>query len=179
MRPAPSHPGATAERARLSGNEIGATAPDQQPGCPPAMPCESARVTGQASSQAHYAPNSAALVQAGAASFPGKNRLTEEETELRLKTVAECRSKGMTYDETAAMLGMTSNGLQQWLCKWAGPRISASFRLSTRKCMCCRAEFQSEGAHNRMCADCRRDSHQLSPLESTYGNSGRQVARRK
>jgi len=82
MRPAPSHPGATAERARLSGNEIGATAPDQQPGCPPAMPCESARVTGQASSQAHYAPNSAALVQAGAAVSSAVRRFTAEEDDL-------------------------------------------------------------------------------------------------
>jgi hypothetical protein len=28
-------------------------------------------------------------------------------------------------------------------------------RLTTRRCMKCRSEFESEGAHNRMCGRCR------------------------
>ena len=29
-------------------------------------------------------------------------------------------------------------------------------RVVTRPCMCCRAPFESEGVHNRMCQICRR-----------------------
>lgn len=133
------------------------------------------------SSQAHHAPNSAAPVQAGAAVSSGRNYkpLTEAEIVERERTVARLKKRGLNITQIAPMIGMTPDGLRQWLYKSAGPRLSASFRLSQRNCMCCREAFMSEGAHNRLCADCRRESHQLSPLESTYGSSGRQVGRRK
>jgi len=35
-------------------------------------------------------------------------------------------------------------------------------RLSTRACLCCGADFQSEGAHNRLCNPCRRNPLRLA-----------------
>ena len=37
---------------------------------------------------------------------------------------------------------------------------------TTRKCMTCGAKFESEGAHNRMCNECRR-KERPSPFDPT------------
>lgn len=166
----PAHAGPNAS------GSIRASRPDPQPGGHPAVPSNNTgRVTGL------LPTNSAAPVQAGAAVSSGRNYkpLTEAEIVERERTVARLKKRGLNITQIAPMIGMTPDGLRQWLYKSAGPRLSASFRLSQRNCMCCREAFMSEGAHNRLCADCRRESHQLSPLESTYGSSGRQVGRRK
>ncbi len=60
---------------------IGASRPDPQPGGHPATSHSMGRVTGLPS-QAHYAPNSAALVQAGAAVSSAVRRFTAEEDDL-------------------------------------------------------------------------------------------------
>lgn len=36
-------------------------------------------------------------------------------------------------------------------------RILKGRRTKTRTCLCCSIEFPSEGYHNRMCNDCRKD----------------------
>lgn len=35
-------------------------------------------------------------------------------------------------------------------------RLEREARLKARPCLCCGATFASEGAHHRMCDDCRR-----------------------
>ena len=57
---------------------------DPQPGGMPASPCNPGRVAGHSSSQVHYAPNSAAPVQAGAAFSWGTKRrhLTEGQIDI-------------------------------------------------------------------------------------------------
>jgi hypothetical protein len=36
------------------------------------------------------------------------------------------------------------------------PKSDARAKAVTRPCLCCGAAFRSEGAHNRLCHDCRR-----------------------
>jgi hypothetical protein len=40
----------------------------------------------------------------------------------------------------------------------AQARTDAKLKRGTRACMCCRAPFESEGIHNRMCTRCRAQS---------------------
>lgn len=37
-------------------------------------------------------------------------------------------------------------------------RLEKADQICARFCLCCRKDFQSEGAHNRMCIDCRKKS---------------------
>ncbi|WP_323036219.1 hypothetical protein [Pararhodobacter sp.] len=46
-----------------------------------------------------------------------------------------------------------------------------------RACLCCRAEFLSEGIHNRMCNACRRISDPLGSTGFAGGQDGRKPRR--
>ncbi|HGG04494.1 MAG TPA: hypothetical protein ENK28_03465 [Aliiroseovarius sp.] len=37
-------------------------------------------------------------------------------------------------------------------------RLKQAKKARPRNCLCCGAEFTSEGAHNRMCMDCRKQT---------------------
>lgn len=49
------------------------------------------------------------------------------------------------------------------------PAAETRRKAKVRPCITCQIPFQSEGAHNRMCADCRRASHD-EPYEAALPN---------
>ena len=48
---------------------------------------------------------------------------------------------------------------QLWQAEEAVTRLERKERQRERSCMCCKAVFTSEGAHNRLCATCRTKSN--------------------
>lgn len=42
-----------------------------------------------------------------------------------------------------------------------------------RRCLCCKEWFPSEGAHNQMCGDCNKRSHDVSPWDIPSTATGR------
>lgn len=69
------------------------------------------------------------------------------------------------------------NRVSQWFAEPAGlVRRAAEMNAAARKkagprpCLCCGAEFPSQGIHNRMCDDCRRSG---GPIDSTLDQARR------
>ena len=70
-------------------------------------------------------------------------------SDRRLEVVAPTgRVVGSTCDETNAFA--------------MAQRHQYTSRLKPRACLCCQKEFLSEGAHNRLCNDCRQSDDDAS-----------------
>lgn len=98
----------------------------------------------------------------------------------RAKFVREGRAAGRDWNSLAAELGMARDALMNW---WSvHTRTSALKHTKTttqRACLSCQRPFASEGAHNRMCQNCRKHVGSLSPLTpDPGGDTGRRVQSR-
>jgi len=76
----------------------------------------------------------------------------------RLEIVAAGRQQGRTWDQLADEVGhITAKGLSAW---WASRTrlkrpVEPKPNTTPRACLRCKKTFDSEGAHNRLCAPCR------------------------
>lgn len=95
--------------------------------------------------------------------------LTPEERAERLALIKEGKEKGLTWAQMGATLGIAGYSLESWYNRKARLQRHA---LSERACMCCKRPFESEGPHNRMCAECRL-RRSISPWEIVTGVSRR------
>lgn len=95
--------------------------------------------------------------------------LTPAEREHRIATVTAGQKNGLTWAQMAEALGTNKIALQSWWSR--SNRIERDTRTK-RKCMCCRAEFPSDGIHNRLCHRCSTD-RVPSPWETVVGTSRR------
>lgn len=116
--------------------------------------------------------------------------LTEAERAARIAVVSQQRAAGRTWKEIAADLGMPRVTLLNW-CQANGlvPRAltkpgkaKEAARVTTqRECMGagCRTMIASTGLGHRMCGDCARRAHTLSPMEpDPGGDTGRRTMAR-
>lgn len=90
--------------------------------------------------------------------------------ELRVKALgadrytlvdAAGRRHGGVYDSTA----------QATEAREAMERRTRAPAARTRPCMCCRQPFESEGIHNRLCTECRRQSSEHDSWGPTPGRA--------
>lgn len=95
--------------------------------------------------------------------------LTPEERAERLALIKEGKEKGMTWAQMGAQLNIAGYSLESWYNRRT--RLDRA-TLSQRPCMCCRKPFESEGAHNRLCPECRL-KRSISPWETVTGVSRR------
>lgn len=64
------------------------------------------------------------------------------------------RGKGWTYSRIGKLLNRTAQSVQMRLVR-EGHEVTPA-KTTRRACLCFRKPFNSAGAHNRLCADCRR-----------------------
>lgn len=95
--------------------------------------------------------------------------LTPEERAERLSFIKEGKEKGMTWAQMGTILGIAGYSLESWYNRRGRAERHA---MSERACMCCRKPFESEGNHNRLCAECRL-KRSISPWETVTGVSRR------
>ena len=82
-------------------------------------------------------------------------------SKLEIKTIPVAGSHRPVYrvfdgsDAVSAICG-TYQFAEMLIDRIEKERLERSF--VTRTCMCCKAQFQSEGRHNRLCNDCRKTS---------------------
>lgn len=106
--------------------------------------------------------------------------LTAEQRAARIAAVQAGREAGETMETIAARLNMRTKSLEEWWRQSNGvapkTRRKQSIATSTtqRPCMCCRAPFESDGPHNRLCTTCNGRSHMLTPYTpDPGGDTGR------
>lgn len=107
----------------------------------------------------------------------GALNLTDAQREARWQAVSRMRRDGVTFAAIAAALGVELATAAAWYrTEAARRRTNQTLATSLARCLRCRGEFPSEGAHNRMCRVCRGLS--VSPLEpDPGGDTGRRVGR--
>lgn len=103
--------------------------------------------------------------------------LTKAEREDRWATVHGWRLAGVTFPEIAARLGLACGTVEEWYRQQRDKRMHEQVRaLRPARCLRCWGTFQSEGAHNRMCDECRASP--ASPLApNPGGHTGRRAGR--
>ncbi len=75
---------------------------------------------------------------------------TQEETRRAL----ELRNQGWTYSRIGRSLGRTAQAVHTRLGREGYEVVTT--KTTRRPCLCCGKDFNSAGAHNRLCSDCRR-----------------------
>ena len=90
--------------------------------------------------------------------------------------IEEAIQRGDTLTKIAATAGVRPETVRRWRDRTSSTKFEGKFDKE-RKCLTCQELFWSEGAHNRMCTDCRfKKSH--NPYEpGAHGNSGKQRSR--
>lgn len=86
----------------------------------------------------------------------------------RREIVERGRAEGKNWAQIAEEVGnITGNGLSTWWAAQTSPERRAAYRKQLRKpdgpqpgtarrmCLRCQKMFDSEGAHNRICAPCK------------------------
>lgn len=103
--------------------------------------------------------------------------LSAAQRKHRMDTVTAGKREGLSLPQIAQRLGISYEILRQWLKNKAHQEQCSKLKLPTvqRKCLKCRRDFESQGAHNRLCSSCNSNSHIMSPLAPDPGSStGRQ-----
>jgi hypothetical protein len=80
-------------------------------------------------------------------------------TIARSLTVRGSGSSWAVYDNT----GVRHSGWHshQWTAEASLTSYERKLRSKIRPCLCCTTPFESEGAHNRLCNSCRRETEGL------------------
>ena len=95
------------------------------------------------------------------ASAPGYSR------EARLAWLQHMLAEGHTRKALADAVGMSPSAVYYAVnparrasrnADLRAPKPDSKHKAMPRKCMTCRAPFESEGAHNRLCVSCRDKS---------------------
>ena len=94
---------------------------------------------------------------------------TDEERAYRISTIERLRNEGLTWRQIGEKMGIAKTAVESWYTRQ--DRTERDPRRK-RACMCCRQEFPSEGAHNRLCGRCKQDRNP-SPWEMIEGASRR------
>lgn len=77
----------------------------------------------------------------------------------------DLRAQGLKMREIAAQTGLSLSTVSARLgLKVAKPRVAPEGQQ--RKCLCCENTFWSQGAHNRLCNSCRRQS--AGPMDTPF-----------
>lgn len=100
-------------------------------------------------------------------------------TDTEIAFIVDLREvQQLTWDAIAERVGRGNTGtaIRAAYYKTKNAATPAPKQRSWRNCLRCSARFRSEGAHNRMCDECR--GVETSPLEpeSAHGFSSRRVS---
>jgi hypothetical protein len=89
------------------------------------------------------------------------------------------RRAGLSVAEIARRLGVVAEEFRRWIARENEntERAKKAAKFQKRACLRCSKEFESEGAHNRMCGPCRGYAPVLdTPYQPDPGGSrGKQV----
>lgn len=103
--------------------------------------------------------------------------LTKAQRDARWTEVHGWRLAGVTFPEIARRLGIGCSTIEGWYRAEFAKRVIYPAPIQRpARCLSCRAEFASQGAHNRMCDECRvRSASPMAP--DPGGHTGRRAGR--
>ena len=107
------------------------------------------------------------------------SNLSPEARDERWAIVHGWRLAGVTFPEIARRLGIGRATIEGWYRNEFSRRMvypAPTVAIRDARCLRCCGEFRSEGAHNRLCDDCRAWS--ASPMApEPGGHPGRRAGR--